>query len=58
MDVISQLFSHLPSEMLTAFSCEHIIPSDNLKTIVISKGPCGGELIFKYGQRDNSAMVC
>jgi chromosome transmission fidelity protein 1 len=57
-DVISQLFSHIVPPMLSTFSCGHIIPPDNLKTFVLSKGPYGGELTFKYGQRNNSVLVC
>jgi len=56
-DVISQLFSHLPSDKITTFSCGHIIPETNLQTLVISKGPSGNELEFKADKQGDPAIV-
>ncbi|KZT03940.1 DNA repair helicase [Laetiporus sulphureus 93-53] len=56
-DVVNQLFSTLPSERLSTFSCGHIIPSANLQTLVLKKGPRGGDLQFKYEQRGNQAII-
>ncbi|CAK5284346.1 unnamed protein product [Mycena citricolor] len=56
-DVIHQLFYQLPAEKVTSFSCGHIIPESNLKTIVVSKGPRGGELEYKAGKQSNESVV-
>ncbi|KIJ54966.1 hypothetical protein M422DRAFT_241049 [Sphaerobolus stellatus SS14] len=52
-----QLFPSLSEDQLSIFTCGHVIPPSNLQTIVIGKGPRGGELIFKYDQRDNQDML-
>jgi chromosome transmission fidelity protein 1 len=57
-DVVNQLFSDLPSERFSSFSCGHIIPSSNLQTLVVSKGPCGGALEYKAGKQSDLAAVC
>ena len=56
-DVINQLFSGLPKERLATFSCGHIIPENNLQTLVLRKGPRGGELQFKFQQRGDDSLV-
>ena len=56
-DVINQLFSGLPKERLATFSCVHIIPEANLQTLVLRKGPRGGELQFKFQQRGDDSLV-
>ena len=56
-DVINQLFSGLPKERLVTFSCGHIIPEANLQTLVLRKGPRGGELQFKFQQRGDDSLV-
>ena len=56
-DVVGQLFSHLPSEKVTSFSCGHIIPEENLQTLVVNKGPGGGDLEFKADKQNNPATV-
>ncbi|RDX47561.1 DNA repair helicase [Lentinus brumalis] len=56
-DVVNQLFSGLPKERLVTFSCGHIIPESNLQTLVMRKGPRGGELQFKFQQRGDDAVL-
>lgn len=56
-DVVAQLFSHLPGERLSNFSCGHIIPSSNLQTLIVGKGPRGGELEFKFDRRGDMSMA-
>ncbi|EPQ54725.1 DNA repair helicase [Gloeophyllum trabeum ATCC 11539] len=56
-DFTHQLFSHIPSERISTFSCGHVIPSTNLQTLILKKGPAGGDLLFKYDQRSNTALV-
>lgn len=38
-----------PRLNISSFSCPHIIPAQNLLTLALAKGPCGGELVFKAG---------
>jgi chromosome transmission fidelity protein 1 len=56
-DVVAQLFSHLPQDRLSNFSCGHIIPSSNLQALVVSKGPRGSDLEFKFDRRGDKLMV-
>ncbi|KAJ7729680.1 helicase C-terminal domain-containing protein [Mycena maculata] len=56
-DVINQLFSQLPSERITSFSCGHIIPETSLQTIVVGKGPRGGELEYKAGKQGEETVI-
>ncbi|KAF9561351.1 DNA repair helicase [Agrocybe pediades] len=56
-DVINQLFSHLPSDKITTFSCGHIIPEKNLQTLVVSKGPTGNESEFKAEKQSDPATI-
>lgn len=56
-DVINQLFAQLPAEKITSFSCGHIIPESNLQTIVVGKGPRGGELEYKAGKQGDDTVV-
>ena len=56
-DFVNQLFSHLPLEKITSFSCGHIIPEENLQTLVVNKGPDGGDLEFKADKQNNPATV-
>ncbi|OJT06295.1 hypothetical protein TRAPUB_2875 [Trametes pubescens] len=56
-DVVHQLFSALPADRLSTFSCGHIIPPENLQTLVLKKGPRGGELQFKYQQRGDEGLI-
>jgi chromosome transmission fidelity protein 1 len=51
------LFSSLPAEKITSFSCGHIIPESNLQTIVVGKGPRGGELEYKAGKQGDETIV-
>ncbi|KAI0333315.1 DNA repair helicase [Cubamyces sp. BRFM 1775] len=56
-DVVNQLFTSLPADRLATFSCGHIIPASNLQTLVLKKGPRGGELQFKYQQRSDENLM-
>ncbi|KAI1785288.1 DNA repair helicase [Ganoderma leucocontextum] len=56
-DVVNQLFTSLPPERLATFSCGHIIPASNLQTLVLKKGPRGGELTFKFQQRGDDSLI-
>ncbi|KAK7691295.1 hypothetical protein QCA50_004689 [Cerrena zonata] len=56
-DVTNQLFSWLPSDRLNTFSCGHIIPASNLQTLVVKKGPRGGDLQFKFDRRNDQTLL-
>ncbi|KZS97147.1 DNA repair helicase [Sistotremastrum niveocremeum HHB9708] len=52
-----QLFSYLPDGQFTVFTCGHIVPDSNLLTLVVGKGPGGGEMDLKMGTRDNKPLL-
>ncbi|OBZ69839.1 ATP-dependent RNA helicase CHL1 [Grifola frondosa] len=56
-DITNQLFANLSIERLSTFSCGHIIPASNLQTLVLKKGPRGSDLLFKYEQRGDQALI-
>ncbi|KAI0937761.1 hypothetical protein AcW1_003835 [Taiwanofungus camphoratus] len=56
-NVTNQLFANMSSQRLSIFSCGHIIPSSNLQTLVLKKGPRGSDLQFKYEQRGNHTLI-
>ncbi|KIM88996.1 hypothetical protein PILCRDRAFT_812883 [Piloderma croceum F 1598] len=56
-DVVAQLFSHLPQDRLSNFTCGHIIPSTNLQTLVVCRGPRGADLEFKFDRRGDKSMI-
>ncbi|KAF7299172.1 Chl1 helicase [Mycena indigotica] len=56
-DVINQLFSYLPSDRITSFSCGHIIPENNLQAVVVGKSPRGGELEFKADKQKDEGVI-
>ena len=58
-DVINQLFYSVPLERITSFSCGHVIPEENLQTMVVAKGPKGTDLDFKAGRwQGDPSVVC
>ncbi|KAJ7729669.1 helicase C-terminal domain-containing protein [Mycena maculata] len=54
---MSPLFSQLPSDRTTSFSCGHIIPETSLRTIVVGKGPRGGELEYKARKQGEETVI-
>ncbi|KAG6903273.1 hypothetical protein C0995_000168 [Termitomyces sp. Mi166 len=56
-DVANQLFSYLPPERFSTFSCGHIIPADNLQTLVVSKSPRGSDLEYKAGKQSDVNVI-
>lgn len=55
--VVSELFTYLPLNRLTTFSCGHIIPASNVQTLLLTKGPSGLDLEFKFAQQSNRQVV-
>lgn len=56
-DVIGQLFSWLPSERLSTFSCGHVVPRSHVQTLCVTKGPVGSLLEFKYAQQTDQRLL-
>ncbi|KAJ3847929.1 helicase C-terminal domain-containing protein [Lentinula lateritia] len=56
-DVQNQLFSHLPLERITRFSCGHIVPPENVLTVAVTKGPSGRELDLRAGKQGDSSTL-
>ncbi|KAJ7264002.1 DNA repair helicase [Mycena haematopus] len=56
-DVINQLFVQLPPDKITSFSCGHIIPESSLQTVVVRKGPRGGDLEYKAGKQGDETVI-
>lgn len=44
-------------DRITEFSCDHIVPPENILPIILPNGPMGGELLFSYGSRDSTDTV-
>jgi chromosome transmission fidelity protein 1 len=42
---------------LSTFSCGHIIPASNVQTLLLTKGPSGLDLEFKFAQQSNRQVV-
>lgn len=55
--VVSELFTYLPLNRLSTFSCGHIIPASNVQTLLLTKGPSGLDLEFKFAQQSNRQVV-
>ncbi|KAG2145902.1 DNA repair helicase [Suillus clintonianus] len=55
--VVSELFTYLAQDRLTTFSCGHIIPASNVQTLLLTKGPSGLDLEFKFAQQSNQQVV-
>ncbi|KAG9119952.1 ATP-dependent DNA helicase chl1, partial [Ceratobasidium sp. 392] len=56
-DFYAQLFSYLPPDRLATFSCGHVVPKSNIKTIVLGKGPRGRDLEFKFSARGDEELI-
>lgn len=56
-DFLQQLFPSIPKDRLSTLSCSHVIPKENLLTQVVSVGPRKSEFEFKFGNRNDEALV-
>ncbi|CAE6347286.1 unnamed protein product [Rhizoctonia solani] len=56
-DFHTQLFSYLPAERLVVYSCGHVVPKSNIRTVVLGKGPRGKPLEFKFGARGDEELI-
>ena len=44
-------------ERIVTFSCDHIIPKENILTNIVCSGPTGIQFEFNYQNRQNLQMV-
>ncbi|OXG31727.1 chromosome transmission fidelity protein 1 [Cryptococcus neoformans Ze90-1] len=56
-DFLQQLFPSIPKDRLSTLSCSHVIPKENLLTQVVSVGPRKSEFEFKFGNRNDEALL-
>lgn len=47
----------LPLEQLVVYSCGHVVPKSNIRTIVLGKGPRGRALEFKFSARGDEELI-
>ena len=45
------------TERLTVFSCDHVIPDENLVCLALSKGPRGTTFDFTFKNRNSSDLL-
>lgn len=60
MEPVDEYLSIIPPEFhddIFRFSCDHIIPPDNLCLISLKQGPSKQQLNFTYENRSNEAMI-
>ncbi|KAF7945493.1 hypothetical protein EAE96_010260 [Botrytis aclada] len=56
-DYTSILFPSVPTHKITTLSCGHVIPSTNLFTSFVSKGPTGYPFKWTFENRANTEMM-
>jgi chromosome transmission fidelity protein 1 len=56
-DLVSQLFSHLPTSHITRFSCGHVIPHENLAAFAVSAGPADVRWRFTFQNRSDPRLI-
>ncbi|CED84966.1 chl1 helicase [Phaffia rhodozyma] len=52
-----QLFPQVEPSRLANFSCGHVIPKENLKTIILTKSPKGKDLEFKFETQNDTNLL-
>lgn len=55
-ELTEQLFKNCP-ERVQLRSYRHVVPSDAILPLAISKGPTGKELLFNYNNRQSKDLV-
>ena len=55
--LVSSLFPSLPSSGITYFSCDHIAPAANIKTILLSRGCRGTRFDFSHNRKFDEDML-
>lgn len=44
-------------ERIVTFSCDHVVPKENIVTSIMKTGPTGVEFEFNYQNRQNTKLV-
>lgn len=55
--MVNQLFPDLKTNRIRAFSCGHIVPPSNVLAVVVQRGPRGGQMEFKFQNREDQMLV-
>jgi len=55
--LVAELFGDLPSGKVDVFSCDHIVPRENLVAVSLDVGPSGVPLVFNFGKRSSPATI-
>ena len=53
----NQLFPDVDTNKIRTFSCGHIIPPSNVLAVVVQRGPRGGQMEFKFQNREDRTLV-
>lgn len=53
-----RLFPGLALDQVHFFTCNHIVPPENILPIAVSRGPSGMTFDFSYNSRSTPTMVC
>lgn len=58
-EFVDQLFLSAGAEpqRIVTFSCDHVIPKENIMTRIVTRGPTGVSLEFNYQNRQNPELV-
>ncbi|GAA5981637.1 hypothetical protein JCM10908_004547 [Rhodotorula pacifica] len=51
------MFPYLPPDRFSTFSCGHVVPSEQVLTCAVGKGPSGMPLSFTYSTRKDEKLV-
>eukprot|EP00958_Prasinococcus_capsulatus_P017004 scaffold1906_cov403-Prasinococcus_capsulatus_cf.AAC.5 len=50
-ELTTQLFPHVPSDRMLQFSCDHIVPKQNILALAVPAGPSGRRINLSYQNR-------
>jgi len=53
---VKQLFPDVDINRIRTFSCGHVIPPSNILAITVQRGPRGGQMEFRFQNREDQAL--
>lgn len=56
-DYLNYLFPYLEQSQITQFSCDHIIPDENLVVLPIAESATGQKFSFTFAERNSKPMI-
>jgi chromosome transmission fidelity protein 1 len=56
-DYLNYLFPYLEQSQITQFSCDHIIPDENLVVLPIAESAAGQKFSFTFAERNSKPMI-